>query len=156
MGKDVSPQLSSREIHISEPLQIFADLFVQRWDTYGRQIENQRQYYRVCDAEGKPEPLTWDTLVRHLRGEMTIGLYSIDKQGLTRWTAIDGDHGVGPLLNVQKQLKERGIHGYLELSRVGGHLGVWWDRPIRPDLARNILHIHDSSLALYPAGDIPD
>lgn len=134
----------------------YADLFVQRWDTYARQRERSRAYYRVRRPDGTPVALTPATLVRHLAGEITVGLYSVDQRGLTRWSAIDSDEGLTPLVAIQEALVGRGVPAYLERSRAGGHLWLFWSRPLSPGRARKILSPHAAGFELFPSGDVPD
>jgi CHC2 zinc finger len=134
----------------------YAQLFVQRWDTYTRQRDRSRSYYRVRDRAGRPIPLTPAEVGRHLRGEITIGLYSVDPHGLTKWNVLDSDEGVEPLTSTQGALARSGIASYLETSRKGGHLWIFWQEPVRPDTARKILSPYAGSMEVFPAGDIPD
>lgn len=101
-------------------------------------------------------PLTTMDIQRHPRGEMTIGLYSVDQRGLTKWSVVDSDAGVDSLLQVQSALAEHHIAGYLELSRAGGHLWIFWRDPLQPKTAKGILSPLIGSLEAFPAGDIPD
>lgn len=101
-------------------------------------------------------PLTWGKIAQHLRGEITLGLYSVNERGNTKWSVIDYDDAIEDLLTVQQKLRLRGIHSYCEVSRRGGHLWVWWEEPIKPSLARRILAVNERQFELYPCGDIPD
>ena len=141
-------QSATREV--AETLARYRDLFVNRADTYARQRERSRQYYRVR------QPLADQTLMQHLRGEITVGLYSIDEHGQTKWSAIDSDRGIEPLLSAQAQLQRRGVSSYLELSRQGGHLWIFWAYPISSCIAKKIVSPYTADLEVFPAGDIPD
>ncbi len=132
------------------PLTRYRSLFVQRGDAYGRQRNWSRLYYRVRS------PLTDEVLTKHLRGEVTIGLYSLDPSGTTRWTVMDSDRGLGPIVGAQADLAKRGIPSYLESSRAGGHLWTFWDKPVSPTIARRIIEPSAPNLECFPAGDIPD
>ncbi len=134
----------------------YGDLFIQRWDTYARQREHSRAYYRVKRPDGTPEPLTRAAVIKHLTGELTIGLYSLDQTGHTRWSVLDSDDGLAPLLEARAAYRGRGIPAYLELSRAGGHLWVFWAHPVSPGWARKILSPFSDQLEVFPAGDIPD
>jgi CHC2 zinc finger len=132
-------------------LETYRALFVQRTDAYSRQRRRERRYYHV----GKP--LTDEVLRSHLKGELTIGLYSVDRTGHTKWSVIDcDDEDVTPLQEIGQELTSRGIPSYLELSRAGGHRWIFWGRPIRPDQAKKILSPVSRGYELFPAGDIPD
>src|SRR5215216_5427589 len=113
----------------------YEELFIQRWDAYARQRPHSRLYYRVTRADGSPEPLSRATLVKHLAGQLTIGLYSLDTNGTTKWSVLDSDEGLAPLLAARAAYTQRAIPSYLELSRAGGHLWVFWERPVSPTWA---------------------
>src|SRR5579872_7522529 len=113
------PEASSETARL---IRAYADLFVQRRDTYARQRDHSRSYYRVLDTAGRPVPLTDAEIRRHLRGEITLGLYSVDVAGLTKWVAIDADESILSLLAAKQRMALMGIPSYLEASRRGGHL----------------------------------
>ena len=77
----------------------FHDLFVNR-RAYTLQSmkphpETERHYYfRPKAQEGRhPPALSLETLRRHLAGELTLGLYSINpKTQRSKWVAIDADY----------------------------------------------------------------
>jgi hypothetical protein len=138
------------------PLSVYASLFVQRFDTFARQRNRSRMYFRVLQADESPVPLTPSLIASHLRGEITVGLYSIGRNGLTTWSVIDSDEGVSPLIEARAALHTDDIPSYLELSRAGGHLWIFWKEPVRPNQARKILSPYSKDLELFPAGDIPD
>jgi len=123
---------------------------VQRRDTFGLQRPHSRLYNRVH------WPLTDAVLYQHLKGAVTVGLSSIDRMGKTKWTVLDSDEGLQPILEAQDGLSQRGIPSYIEQSRAGGHLWVFWDRPIQPTVARQIVEPAAPNLEFFPASDIPD
>jgi hypothetical protein len=138
------------------PLSVYASHFVQRWDTFARQRNRSRMYFRVLQPDESPVPLTPKLIAFHLRGEITLGLYSIGRNGLTSWSVIDSDEGVTPLVEARTALRAADIPSYLELSRAGGHLWIFWKEPVRPNQSRKILSPYSKDLELFPAGDIPD
>ena len=62
-------------------------------------------YYRPKGRDGGPPPaLTLETLRRHLAGELTLGMYSINpKTQRSKWEAIDADYknSIEDLLRLQ-------------------------------------------------------
>lgn len=77
------------------------------------------------------------TLRRHLKGEITIGLYAINPETQRcKWVAIDADYAraIEDLLKLQWELRQNGIDAALEKSRRGGHL---WMFAAEPLLARD-------------------
>lgn len=141
---------SSPKREVAEIVEQYRDLFCNRSDTYARQRERSRQYYRVC------QPLTDQILIKHLQGKITVGLYSINQDGKTKWSVIDSDRGIDPLLSIQSRLQRIEIPSYLELSRTGGHLWIYWAYPIDSYVSREILSPYTGDLEVFPAGDIPD
>ncbi len=131
-------------------MQRYSELFVQRRDTFGLQRPHSRLYNRVH------RPLTDAVLYQHLRGEVTIGLSSIDATGRTKWTVLDSDRGLQPILEAQDGLSKRGIRSYIEQSRAGGHLWVFWDKLVSSSVARRIIEPSGPGLEVFPSGDIPD
>src|SRR5438105_2166903 len=117
---------------ILDPLRVYDDLFVQRTDTFARQKEGSQSYYRVKGRDRRPAPLTPTDVVKHLAGEITIGLYSVDQHGLTKWSVLDSDQGLAPLLAAKWALAEKQLPAYLESSRAGGHLWIFWSTPLQP------------------------
>jgi len=95
-------------------------------------------------------------IISHLKGEQTIGLYSLDSSGTTRWTVIDNDEDIKDLQEAQYALGQQGIPTYLEASRRGGHLWAFWSRLVSPELGKKILSPYALRYECYPAGDIPD
>ena len=87
--------------------------------------ETGRHYYfRPKAREGQPPPsLGLETLRRHLAGELTLGLYSINpKTQRSKWVAIDADYknAVEHLLKLQFELTQDGVEPALEKSNRGG------------------------------------
>lgn len=116
----------------------FHDLFVNR-RAYTLQSmrphpETGRHYYfRPKAQEGQPPPaLGLETLRRHLAGDVTLGLYSINpKTQRSKWVAIDADYknAVEHLLKLQYELTQDGVEPALEKSNRGGHLWIFFEKP---------------------------
>lgn len=92
---------------------------VQRWDIYPKQIPDGR-YVAV------PEPLHTVNLVNHLAGVMTLGVYLLDQKSRARFCVLDADDAreFGQLKEVAQE-----VPAYLETSRRGGHLWMFFDGP---------------------------
>ena len=72
--------------------------------------------------------LTPDTIRRHLEGEITIGLYSINRATqCSKWVAIDADYkdALADLLKLSFYLRQDGVESALEKSHRGGHLCIF-------------------------------
>ena len=113
--------------------------------------ETGRHYYfRPKAQEGQPPPaLGLETLRRHLAGELTVGLYSINpKTQRSKWVAIDADYknAIEHLLKLQYELTQDGVEPALEKSNRGGHLWIFFEKPA---LARDCrVYIYHTALRL--------
>jgi hypothetical protein len=91
-------------------------------------------YYRPKGQNGAPAPgLTLDTVRRHLSGDLTIGIYAINPATQrSKWMAIDADYrtALEDLIKVQRQLADDGVAAALEKSKRGGHLWIFFERPV--------------------------
>src|SRR5688572_25595964 len=106
-----------------------AKTFVNRQDCFAIQADTG-QYYSVKDA------LTVNHVVRHLKGEITLGVYLLGLDGTAKFTVIDADdeEGFEKLTQVQERLP---LPSYLELSRRGGHLWFFFEEPVEGKIAKN-------------------
>jgi len=132
---------------------ILAERFVQRWDHYAIQLEDGRY---VCNHRA----LNTGHIYSHLRGEITLGIYVLNKDSQTRFTAVDADSEKTwkQLIALAKSLSSEKIPAYLENSRRGGHLWFFFSRPIAGKSARyfanNILHTHQiKDVEVFPKQD---
>jgi hypothetical protein len=91
-------------------------------------------YYRPMDKKtGQGLSLTLDTIRRHLEGEITIGLYSINPATqCSKWVAIDADYedSLADLLKLSFHLRQDGVEPALEESHRGGHLWIFLAEPL--------------------------
>ncbi len=127
-------------------LQRFRRLFVGRQSDFAVQLTDGR-YRRIGRT------LTNRDLINHLLGHWTIGSYVIDEKGLCCFCVFDADseHGIAQLLTIQCQLADDGIVSYLEASRRGGHLRVFFERPFPASQVRDwFLPYCPSDVELYP------
>src|SRR5579884_186249 len=113
--------------------------------------ETGRHYYfRPSDKRtGASLELTEGIIQRHLKGEITVGLYAINPGNqCCTWVAIDADYknALEDLLRLQYRLGQDGVEPALEMSRRGGHLWIFLATPL---LARDCrIYIHDVALRL--------
>jgi hypothetical protein len=113
--------------------------------------ESGRHHYFRPKAKGtgKGLSLTLDTVRRHLRGEITIGLYAINPATQrSKWVAIDADYAgaMEDLLKLQYHLAQDQADAALEMSKRGGHL---WIFMAAPALARECrIYIYNLALKL--------
>ncbi len=99
-------------------------------------------------------PLSPKVLAAHLAGEMTIGTYVRDAQGYCRFAVFDADQedGLARLTNIQEELAREQVPSYLERSRRGGHLWLFFREPVSADHVRAWLWpiAQLQGLELYP------
>jgi hypothetical protein len=113
--------------------------------------ESGRHYYFRPKAKGTGRPLglTPTTIRRHLEGEVTIGLYAINPATQrSKWVAIDADYegAMEDLLKLQYSLLQDKVEAALEMSKRGGHLWIFMERP---SLARECrIYIYNLALRL--------
>ncbi len=131
------------------------DLFVNR-RAYTVQSDRphpesgRHYYYRLKPKDGnRPPGLTVETIRRHLGGEVTIGLYSVNPQTQRcKWVAIDADYttALEDLIKLQYQLVQDGVEPALEKSKRGGHLWIFFEEPVLARHAR--IYIYHVALRL--------
>ena len=108
-----------------------AKRFVQRWDLHARQLEDGRY---LCIHK----PLKQEHLFAHLRGEITLGAYILSKNNLARFIVIDADdpQGFDRLAHLAVSIAKDQVPSYLEGSRRGGHLWIFFSKAVRSRDAR--------------------
>jgi hypothetical protein len=144
-----SPSKERRSMSISTYLATYKSLFVGRSDDYAMQLATGR-YRRV----GKP--LTDADLHDHLIGARTYGTYVMDAAGRCRFAVIDadGEDGLARLWKLHDELAAHGITSYVECSRRGGHLWMFFTRPVPASQVRAwLLPYCPSDLEFYPKQD---
>ena len=96
--------------------------FIQRRDLYARQLSDGRY---VCIRES----LTDELLCKHLAGELTLGAYVLNEQSHSRFLVFDADDEPNwrRLRALSRALEEMDTPTYLENSRRGGHLWLFFE-----------------------------
>jgi hypothetical protein len=113
--------------------------------------ESGRHYYFRPKAQGTGKELSLSaaTVRRHLEGEITIGLYAINPATQrSKWVAIDADYAgaMEDLLKLQYSLQQDSVEAALEMSKRGGHLWIFMEKPA---LARECrIYIYNLALRL--------
>jgi len=144
----------------------FSELFVNR-RAYTIQSmrphpESGRHYYFRPKSEdgGRPKGLSLEIVRQHLAGELTIGLYAINPvTQRCKWMAIDADYttALEDLIKLQRQLRDDGIEAALEKSRRGGHLWIFFERPVMARDARIYIYNVAGTLDVQVKGaGLPD
>lgn len=122
---------------------------VGRSDDYAFQLRDGRYLRAGSD-------LTYDELFAHLQGRYTLGTYVITEQNLCRFAVFDSDTPTGlfDLAGLQMDLATNHIPSYLERSRRGAHLWVFFWEPISPALVRAwLLPFCPIGVEFYPKQD---
>jgi hypothetical protein len=110
-----------------------AEVFIQRRDLYSRQLDDGRY---LCIRK----PLTDGHLLAHLRGDITLGTYVLDRESQARFIAFDADddgHMEG-LVAMSAGLATQAVPSYLEKSRRGAHLWLFFSQAVPGRDARRI------------------
>ncbi len=108
--------------HLADGL---ANTFLQRRDIYARQLEDGRY---TCIIK----PLTMGHIQAHLQGSLTLGVYALDRESQAGFLAFDADDDsqIGQLIVMARDLARQDVTTYLEGSRRGGHLWLFFAHPI--------------------------
>ncbi len=138
---------------LTRPAAALVQRFIQRWDAYPQQLDDGRY---VC----KHEQLNVVHLYAHLRGEITLGTYVLYRESKARFVVLDNDTegGWSYMLDCGASLATGGIPAYLEKSRRGGHLWIFFRESIAGSLARTfaqtVVEKHNlEGFEIYPKQD---
>ena len=106
--------------------------FFQRTDLFARQLADGRY---LCVRQ----PLRTDDIVAHLAGRITLGTYVLDSRSRARFLVLDADDDQNwqSVLHLAKHLEKDGCSCYREQSRRGGHLWLFFERPLSGAIARS-------------------
>ena len=111
---------------------ILAKIFIQRRDLYARQLDDGR-YVSI------QRPLSPGHLIAHLKGDLTLGTYVLDRDSRARYIVFDADDEtqLEKLSWMASRLDLQGATSYLEHSRRGGHLWLFFDGLFTGEEARD-------------------
>jgi len=130
----IHPELTAQEIY---------DLFIHRKDVFSTQ-QKSGAYFPT------KRPITLDDIEKHIKGEVTIGSYCLDKDNTVKWACVDmdGDKTLPPLENKKLLYPEANIiyntfHDMprmLEFSgRKGYHIWVFFFPRVTADYAQRLI-----------------
>jgi len=133
---------------------VLEETFIQRWDLFPQQMDNGSY---ICQKE----PLTRDHLIAHLLGEITLGVYILDPQSQARFIIIDADDEKEyvQIVKLAESLNHHGLPSYLERSRRGGHLWLFFEEAIPGKdvraFGKGLITSHSlpETIELYPKQD---
>ena len=105
------------------------DTFVNRHDNFAYQLDDGRYFASHKD-------LAIQHIEEHLKGEVTLAVYLLGEDGMTKYAVIDADdeESLAKLVRVHENFE---FPSYLESSRRGGHLWFFFDEPIEGKVAKN-------------------
>jgi len=120
---DLVPQLERSPASELTPelLHAFSTTFLARPKVYALQRAGGRYVY-------VKRPCTPELVAAHLAGRLTLGAYALGVDNRSRWLCLDADtakHWDG-LRAMARNLQEQGVTAYLEHSRRGGHLWLFF------------------------------
>jgi hypothetical protein len=110
---------------LNELADVLASTFIQRRDLYARQLDDG-SYVSV------KKPLKSRQLTAHLLGKLTLGTYLLDPNSNGCYLVYDADDEPDwrRLQALSRFMADEGETGYLERSRRGGHLWLFFEEPM--------------------------
>lgn len=97
--------------------------FVNRDDLFAKQTPDGR-YFMVR------RPINPRQMFLHIRGDFTIGTYVLDRESQAKYVVLDADDNIEGIAQINRELTNMGIPSYLEASRRGGHLWLFFEQKI--------------------------
>lgn len=130
-----------------------AKTFIQRWDIYSCQLKDGSY---VCVRQ----PLQPGQVQAHLECQLTLGAYVLDQSSRARYIVLDADtpEQLEGLTHMAADLALHQVPSYLESSRRGGHLWLFFHSPVAGKQARlfgrNLIQQYSlSGIELFPKQD---
>jgi len=146
MGKEQSMERGEYTLEA----RLVAMRFIQRWDLHARQLDDGCY---ICIHK----PLTFQHLEKHLHGEITLGAYMLNKNSSTRLMVFDADNekSFKQLMRMSQMMMVDRVPSYLEISRRGGHLWLFFGEMVPGslvrDFARGLLKVHNvKDIEIFP------
>lgn len=119
----VTPDMAERY------LRLFANRLAYTVQSNRPDAKGKHYYYRPRHQR----QLTRDTILEHLNGQITIGIYALSpRTQRSKWVAIDADYdnALDDLLRLQWELHRDSVEAALEKSRRGAHLWIFCEKPL--------------------------
>ena len=96
-------------------------------------------------------------MIAHLKGDLTLGAYALNVDDRARFLAFDADDETqwAKLIQHGSSLESQGATAYLEASRRGGHLWLFFSRPVMGRAVREfglglVEAFHLAGIELFP------
>jgi len=114
---------------LQETAQGLFETFINRRDAFAIQLDDGRYFASYKE-------ITVEHVMEHLKGEITLAVYLLNSEGMTKYSVLDADDGEGldKLVQVHESFP---LPSYLESSRRGGHLWFFFEEPISGKTAKN-------------------
>ncbi len=121
----MNKEIEIPRIEIETMTEGLTDTFLVRRDLYARQLVDGRY---VCIQKF----LTPRHVIAHLKGDLTLGAYALNVDDRARFLAFDADDETqwAKLICMADSLESEGVTAYIEASRRGGHLWLFFSRPV--------------------------
>lgn len=132
----------------------FMACFVNRTDWYAVQLKDG-SYVAMH------KPLTSKLIVRHLKGQVTIGIYALNTESQAKWICFDADTDEqgGQLHSLSQRLHGAAVPSYIEDSRRGCHLWLFFSEQLPGRTARAFARAllgAAEPMEIYPKQDVLD
>lgn len=148
--------MNKRE-HFREEIEVadlvgFTRTFIPRFDRYSVQRPDGSYV-------AKHRVLTLEMVAAHLHGELTLGAYALNEAHQAKWLCLDADDETEwrGLKQLADQLHKDGLPIYIETSRRGGHIWLFFDPIAGADIRRFGKHLLSTArletIELYPRQD---
>lgn len=122
-----------KEIIAEKEIEIIAsDLsitFLNRRDNHAMQLDNGKYV-------STHKPPTIELMGKHLKGEITLGSYILNEQNNAKFSVFDADDEVS-FARIQTIGLSSGIPTYIERSRRGGHVWMFYEQSIPGYMAKS-------------------
>lgn len=121
----MNKEIDIPRVELGRLVESLTDTFLVRRDLYARQLVDGRY---VCIQKF----LTPQHVIAHLKGDLTLGAYALNVDNRARFLAFDADDESqwSQLVRMAATLEAQGATAYLEASRRGGHLWLFFSRPV--------------------------
>lgn len=148
-----SKERNSLDQEYLEYAEMIGRQLIRQWDIYPKQLDDG-SYVAIH------EPLTDDLLLRHLKGEITLGTYVLDQESNGHFMVLDADNPPDwrKLIALSIILEDMECPSYLETSRRGGHLWLFMKEKMTGKDIRNfgdglMDHFGIKDIEMFPKQD---
>ena len=146
----MNKEIEIPRIEIETLAEGLTNTFLVRRDLYARQLDDGRY---VCIQKF----LTPRHVIAHLKSDLTLGAYALNVDNRARFLAFDADDETqwAQLIRMAACLESQGATAYLEASRRGGHLWLFFSRPVMGRAVREfglglVEAFHLAGIELFP------